>query len=116
MLRAIGRVIRRFLKTLVVLLFSVSVVPVVMVAIALVIVLFLPVPVTIPERKVQAAVQPSYVYDSSGNLLTIFRLVDSNIPAKKGDFPKVLRNAVVAAEDRRFYTHGGIDIKGLLPR
>ena len=113
MLRAIGRVIRRFLKTLLVLIFSVSVVPAVMVAIALVIVLFLPVPVTIPERKVQAAIQPSYVYDANGNLLKVFRLVDSNIPAKKGDFPKVLRNAVVAAEDRRFYTHGGIDLKGL---
>ena len=113
MLRAIGRVIRRFVKTLLVLIFSVSVVPAVMVGIALVIVLFLPVPVTIPERKVQAAVQPSFVYDANGKLLTVFRLVDSNIPAKKGDFPKVLRNAVVAAEDRRFFTHGGIDIKGL---
>ncbi len=84
-----------------------------MLAIALAIVLFTPVPVTIPARKVQAAILPSFVYDTNGNLLTVFRRVESNIPMTKADLPRVLRRAVIAAEDRRFYTHTGVDIKGL---
>ena len=54
------------------------------------------------------------MYDSNGDLLTVFRRVETNIPIKKSDIPKVLRQAVVASEDRRFYTHNGVDAVGLV--
>jgi penicillin-binding protein 1A len=104
---------RRFTKTLAVLIISIVVVPTSMIAIALAIVLFTPVPVTIPQRKVQQAVLPSFVYDRNGQLIKVFKRVESNIPITKADLPRDLRRAVVAAEDRRFYTHTGVDIKGL---
>lgn len=93
--------------------FTATVVPVAMIGTALAIVLFTPVPVTIPAKKTQAPIQPSYVYDANGDLLTVFRRLETNIPIKKSDIPKVLRNAIVAAEDRRFYTHNGVDAIGL---
>ncbi len=114
MLRLIGRFLRRLIKTTTVIVFTATVVPVVMISVALAIVLFTPVPVTIPAKKTQAAIQPSYVYDANGQVLTVFRLVETNIPIKKADISKVLRNAVVAAEDRRFYTHNGVDAVGLV--
>ena len=113
-LRAIGRLLRRLIKTTTVIVFTATVVPVAMIGAALGIVLFTPVPVTIPDKKTQAAVRPSYVYDANGDLLTVFRRVETNIPIDKKDIPKVLRQAVVAAEDRRFYTHNGVDAVGLV--
>ncbi|MCW2926891.1 MAG: penicillin-binding protein [Thermoleophilia bacterium] len=32
---------------------------------------------------------------------------------EEGDIPRVLRNAVIAAEDRRFGSHSGIDLRGI---
>lgn len=114
MLRKFGRLVRALLKTAVILAFTGTVVPLVMVAVSLAIVLFTPVPITIPAKKVLPAQQASYVYDSTGNLLTIFRKVESNIPIQKSDIPRVLKQAIVAAEDRRFYTHNGVDAIGLV--
>ena len=112
-LRLIGRVVRMVVKSATVLTFSATVVPLAVVAAVLGVVLFTPVPVAIPARKVQAAVLPSSVYDANGQLLTVFRRFESNIPMRRGDIPRVLRQAVLASEDRRFYAHQGVDIKGL---
>ena len=112
-MRLIGRIVRMVVKSATVLTFSVTVVPLALVAAVLGMVLFTPVPVAIPARKVQAAVLPSSVYDANGQLLTVFRRFESNIPMRRGDIPRVLRQAVLASEDRRFYSHQGVDIKGL---
>ena len=113
MLRLIGRVLRVTVKTVTVVAFSATVVPLALVGTVLAVVLFTPVPVAIPARKVQATVVPTSVYDANGQLLTVFRRFDSNIPMTKNDIPRVLRQAVLASEDRRFYAHQGVDIKGL---
>jgi penicillin-binding protein 1A len=36
------------------------------------------------------------------------------IPLQEGDLPELLQNAIVAAEDSHFFTHGGIDAQGVL--
>ena len=113
-LRLIGRFLRRLTKTVAVLVVTVTVVPAAMVATTLAIVLFTPVPVTIPARKLQPLIQPSEVYDANGELITVFRKVEQNIPTKQSDIPLVLKHAVIAAEDRRFYTHNGVDAVGLV--
>jgi penicillin-binding protein 1A len=100
-------------KTVTVLAFSATVVPLALAGAVLAVVLFTPVPVAIPARKAQAAIVPTSVYDANGQLLTVFRRFDSNIPMGRKDVPRVLRQAVLASEDRRFYAHQGVDIKGL---
>ena len=108
------RFVRRLVKTSVVLVIGCTVVPLTMVAIALGIVLFAPVPITVPAKKALPQIQPSRVYDANGDLLTIFRKVDSNITVTGKDIPLILKRAVIAAEDRRFYTHSGVDAIGLV--
>ena len=39
---------------------------------------------------------------------------EDNRPARLADIPLVLINAVLAAEDHRFFDHGGVDLRGLL--
>lgn len=114
MLSRFGTAVRRVLRILTLTLFSVTVLPASMVAVGLVIVLFAPVPVTIPDRKASPAMRPTVIFDLDGNPLAVFKRVETNIPVGKQDIPDVLRRAVVAAEDRRFYSHHGVDAKGLL--
>jgi penicillin-binding protein 1A len=113
-LRAIFRFVRRLFKTSAVLVIGFTVVPLVMVGIALAIVLFAPVPITVPAKKALPQIQPTRVYDANGDLLTVFRKVDSNLSISGKDIPRILRKAVIAAEDRRFYTHSGVDAIGLV--
>ena len=44
----------------------------------------------------------------------VLRRFDTSIPVKQKDIPEILKQAVVAAEDKRFYSHGGIDLMGAL--
>ena len=56
---------------------------------------------------------PLRIYSSDGVLLGEFgEERRSFIPI--AETPKVMRDAVLAAEDARFYEHGGIDVKGVL--
>ena len=57
----------------------------------------------------------SFVYDANGN--EIYKLVSENanrIPVKSEDISQHLKDAFVAIEDERFYTHNGIDIKRIM--
>ena len=71
-------------------------------------------PGTVPEEKPRAVSQPSYVYDANGNQIGSFRQFDLNIPLTKADIPQVMKDAVVAAEDHKFWTHKGVDPEGLI--
>ena len=104
--RTIGRVV--------VLLFTCTVViPIVVAAIVLGSLLFLPLPATLPQAKPISTSQESHVYDSTGNEIATFHAFDQNIPVKAEDIPMVLKQAVVSAEDRAFFTRpGGVDIRG----
>src|ERR1700730_14931961 len=87
-------------------------VPVVVVATVLASLFFLPLPASIPQPKSPATIVPTQVYDRNGNLIATFRQFDLNIPVKKTDIPTVLKEAVVSVEDRIFYKHGGVDVRG----
>lgn len=55
------------------------------------------------------------VYDNEGNQLTKLVAENSNrIYVKMDKIPDYLQHAFVAIEDERFYTHNGIDIKGIM--
>ncbi|MCE5236476.1 MAG: PBP1A family penicillin-binding protein [Eubacteriales bacterium] len=55
----------------------------------------------------------SYIYDKDGNLITTFALMQYRDWASIEEIPDMLKNAVIAIEDVRFYKHGGVDYKRL---
>jgi len=55
----------------------------------------------------------SRVFDVNGQQIGQFQQFDQNIPVSEGDVPLRLKQAVVAAEDKSFYSHGGVDPRGL---
>ncbi|MCX8085018.1 MAG: PBP1A family penicillin-binding protein [Calditerrivibrio sp.] len=56
---------------------------------------------------------PTYVYDKNGKQIAELG-VERRIPVKFDKIPKHLVNALVAVEDSRFFSHGGIDFLGIL--
>ncbi len=76
--------------------------------------LFLPLPANLPERSAHQTAQISRVYDAAGNQIGTYKQFETSIPMEPEDVPDVLKRAVVASEDRSFYSHGGVDLRGTL--
>ena len=55
---------------------------------------------------------PLMIYSSDDKLIGMYGEERRNF-TKIDDFPKDLRNAVIAAEDQRFYSHWGVDVMGV---
>jgi penicillin-binding protein 1A len=55
----------------------------------------------------------SSVYAADGTLLTTLHAEEDRRPLTLAEIPVVLRQAVIAAEDRRFYEHRGVDVRGI---
>ena len=69
--------------------------------------------INVPDPKDITLPQSSTAYYSDGvTELASFASQDRTIVGKD-EIPKVVRDAVVAAEDRTFYENSGIDVKGL---
>ena len=79
---------------------------------------FAPLPAVLPDARPTVASRISRVFaiDAKGKSMEIgaFREYEQNVPIKKADLPKILKQAVIAAEDKGFYEHGGIDPRGSL--
>ena len=56
----------------------------------------------------------SYFYDDEGSLLTELSGNGSKIYLSFDEIPENVVNAFIAIEDRRFWEHKGIDIKGMI--
>jgi penicillin-binding protein 1A len=105
---------RRTLKLLTAIFVVAVVTPVSVMGVTLSAYLFLPLPARLPDRDAPELSQISRVYDASGKEIGVFKQFETSIPAKKEDIPEVLKQAIVAAEDRNFYKHGGVDVRGTL--
>jgi penicillin-binding protein 1A len=103
---------RRFLNVLTAIIVVLVLTPVASVGVVFASLLFLPLPAELPERAPLPPSQISRVYDAGGNEIASYKQFDTNIPVEPEDIPDVLKQAVVAAEDRSFYEHGGVDIRG----
>ena len=55
---------------------------------------------------------PLTIYSADGEVIGIYGEQRREF-TKIGDFPEVLRNAAIAAEDKRFYQHWGVDVWGV---
>ncbi len=114
MLRTVLRHTRIVLKTLIIVAIAVTIVPAAMIGVGVGFAVFSPAPVTIPKPRTFPPIQASHVYDVYGNEIAEFKEFDSKIPMRKEDVPLVLKQAVISAEDKRFYSHNGVDLIGTL--
>lgn len=102
--------IKKLLLSLIGLLFGLTLFGVGLVAIAIM--------VTYPKLPSLDAVMhyqpkmPLVIYSADGKVLGQFG-EERRAFTKINDFPQVLKDAVVAAEDKRFYEHGGVDFVGI---
>ncbi len=71
----------------------------------------LPTPGKIRERQ---AAQSSQIYDRNGTLLYEIHGDENRRTLASADIPDVVKQAVVAVEDKNFYKHHGVDFQGIL--
>ena len=67
----------------------------------------------LPEQEARPLALRSQIRASDGTLLaTLFE--ENRTPIAEGEIPEVLKNAVVAVEDARFWDHSGVDAKAIV--
>ena len=65
------------------------------------------------ELEVEPLNEASHIYAADGSLLATF-YSENRIIVPLSDVDQDLQHAVIAIEDRRFYSHNGVDFQGLL--
>jgi len=88
--------------------------PVAVVALVTLALTTLPVPDKLPEARPPGGSQISRVYDVTGTEIGQFTEFEQNRPVKPKDIPLQLKQAVVAAEDKNFYSNSGVDVAATL--
>jgi penicillin-binding protein 1A len=71
---------------------------------------------SIPSLEAQGSItlaQTTEIYASDGALLAYLHDDQNRTVIKADKIPDILRHAVVAIEDERFYEHNGVDIEGI---
>ncbi|HSL11490.1 MAG TPA: transglycosylase domain-containing protein [Actinomycetota bacterium] len=58
--------------------------------------------------------QTTFLYAADGTLITELHAVEDRVVLARGEMPEALRDAVVAIEDRRFFSHHGIDPEAIV--
>ena len=68
----------------------------------------------LPEIEVlDVANRPSHIYDRDGNELGILTGNENRLLVASNEISPVMKHAIVAIEDRRFYTHSGVDLRAI---
>jgi penicillin-binding protein 1A len=76
--------------------------------------MLVPLPATLPDAPRRPADSlPSTVLAADGSVIGEFKEAVSRVALPVGSMPDTVRRAVVAAEDRDFFRHGGIDVGGI---
>jgi penicillin-binding protein 1A len=109
---------RTALRTLATFFVCAGAVPISVAVVVLASFLFLPLPAALPEPRagVESQISKIYAIDGRGRAVQIgvFREFEQKIQVRREDIPLHLKQAVVSAEDRNFYSHGGVDLRGSL--
>jgi hypothetical protein len=75
--------------------------------------LFMDLPATLPDEKPQADSRESLVYAADGTLIGSFKESESRTVIGVDEIPKVMKDTVIASEDRDFYKHKGVDLRAI---
>jgi penicillin-binding protein 1A len=67
-----------------------------------------------PANQARDLSKNSYIYASDGTtLLAVLRGDENRVVVKSKDIAPVMKQAVVAVEDKRFWEHRGVDVRGI---
>jgi penicillin-binding protein 1A len=66
------------------------------------------------EIQIPELSQTSLLYDSQGKVIRSFYNIENRTLIPLSDVPVIVRNAVIAIEDQRFYSHRGLDVRALI--
>ncbi len=66
------------------------------------------------RENAHALPETSFIYSADGALITTLHAGENRIVVRSRKIPDVVRDAVIAIEDQRFYDHNGIDLRALL--
>ena len=88
--------------------------PITCVVVILAALIFLPLPATLPKPKPILESDVTHVLDKDGNEIAVFKHFETYIKLNPADIPQVMKDAVVSAEDKHFYDHGGVDVGATL--
>ena len=69
---------------------------------------------TLPSENLDARPRITRLYAADGSEIAALRGFETFIPVAMEDLPQSLEDAVVAIEDRRFHSHRGVDVRGVL--
>ena len=109
---------RQVLRSLGVILLSSAAVPIGVTVTVLAAFIFLPLPAALPAPNEGIESQISHVFalDEKGKAVEIgtFRKYEQKVEVRVEDIPLHLKQAVVSTEDKNFYSHGGVDVRGSL--
>ena len=61
----------------------------------------------------QKIAQDGFVYDRHGKLLAVLRGQESRVILPSGQIAPIMKQAIVAIEDKRFYDHRGVDLRAI---
>jgi len=64
--------------------------------------------------RIEDQSETSFIYDSEGQLITMYTGVENRIWASYDEIPQQLFDAIISIEDARFYSHSGIDVKRII--
>ena len=106
--------LRTVFRTTVTMILCSAFVPIAVVGVILASFIFLPLPAALPAPRPAEGGQITRIYDQNGIEIGQLRKFDLEVPVKPTDIPLVLKQALISAEDRNFYDHGGVDVRGTL--
>ena len=66
------------------------------------------------ELRTPPTAQRSYLYANDGRTLITSFYDENRTDVPLDEVAPVMRQAIVAAEDSRFYEHGGVDLRGVI--
>jgi len=62
------------------------------------------------QRKIA---HDGYIFDRNGHMLAVLRGKESRVILKSQDIAPIMKQAIVAIEDKRFYDHNGVDLHAI---
>jgi penicillin-binding protein 1A len=66
------------------------------------------------RENADALPQTSFIYSADGAFITALHAGENRVVVRSRKIPDVVRDAVIAIEDQRFYDHSGVDVRALL--
>jgi penicillin-binding protein 1A len=108
------RIVRKIFTSVFLLFVTFVVAPTAAVATVVAGLIFLPLPATLPVPKPPPISEPTTIYDRNGNVIATLVGANQDVPVSESDIPALLKEAVISDEDRNFYRHGGVDLRGTL--